>query len=226
MKRLVCILAMACMALSHAQETPPASGPRTWNFERDGTMESDSGSLSFKKGGRMDAEFVRLVDSKTVLLKPVGSMLIYSLSISNFCREDQRLLREAPELLRKGNQIVGLAPGLPSYENKALETLVLSNPSAFYEWDKMKSGFTATLTVETLEPRIKFIIRNCRYDPSQWKTNKELSRTSDAIFTRICPATNITLKAWCISNGSVRSSGSKVQSIEKVYDCEVWNPGE
>jgi thiamine pyrophosphokinase len=97
--------------------------------------------------------------------------------------------------------------------------LVLSNSDAFYEWEKVKSSVTGTLTVETFEPRIKLTIRNCHYEANQWKTNTEVSKTSSAVFTRICPTTNLVIKAWCVSTNILHLQNGKAVAIEKLYDC-------
>ena len=45
-----------------------AAEPRTWTFSQDGQMKTASGgSVSFKKNGRLDAEFVRLETNNVVL---------------------------------------------------------------------------------------------------------------------------------------------------------------
>jgi hypothetical protein len=217
MKWLIGIISIAFTVLSPSQDTAPVPLPRTWRFEQDGKMESDSGSLSFKKGGRMDAVFVRIVDTNTVLLRPVGFTTTYSVSVTNLCGEDRNLLLHAPELLRKGNQVVALSPAFP--KEAVPETLVLSNSDAFYEWEKVKSSVTGTLTVETFEPRIKLTIRNCHYEANQWKTNTEVSKTSSAVFTRICPTTNLVIKAWCVSTNILHLQNGKAVAIEKLYDC-------
>jgi hypothetical protein len=42
---------------------------RTWTFSQNGKMETRSGAWSFKKGGRIDAEFIRLETNNIVVLK-------------------------------------------------------------------------------------------------------------------------------------------------------------
>src|SRR5262249_50875575 len=111
------------------------------------------------------------------------------------------------------------SPAFPSDKEWVRETLVLSNSTAFYDWDQAKPGVNGTLTVETFDPKVRLIIRNCRYDAEQWQTNTELSKTSDAVFTRICPRTNIAINAWRVSAGTVRSANGKIETLEKVYDC-------
>jgi hypothetical protein len=145
--------------------------------------------------------------------------MIYSLSVSNLWGDDRGMLLHQPELLRKGNMFHGFSEAVPSYGEWLPDTLVLTNSAAFYDWNQSKAGTIGTLTVETFEPPLKLVIRNCRYDPSQWKTNKEVNRTSGSVFTRVFPATNVTLKAWCESTSTTYSPNGKIVTLEKGYDC-------
>src|SRR5262249_4340107 len=138
MNRAIGILALGLTMPLLSQEAPPLTVPRTWNFEQDGKMESDSGTLSFKKGGRMDGQFVRMVDTNRILLRPLGSTTIYWTSISNFCAKDRSLVFQAVALRRKSDESVGTSPAFPSDKEWVRETLVLSNSTAFYDWDQAK----------------------------------------------------------------------------------------
>jgi hypothetical protein len=183
-------------------------------------MECECNTMAFNEGGRLDAEFVRVLDTNTVLLKPVGSETMYWLSITNLCEDDQVLLREAPELLRRGNAVSGFHCAVPMAGEWLPERLILSNSTAFYTWDTRNSEGRGTLTVEAFRPRVKVVIRNCPYNPSRWATNRESSRTGDAVFTRVRPKTNISVTAWCVYSGTVHCPNGRVTSTEKTYACK------
>jgi hypothetical protein len=219
-KLLFCISALVFAAVSQSQEARNVTAPRTWTFVQDGKMESDSGFLTFKKGGRIDADFVRVVDTNTVLIRPVASTQNFWLAISNLCDADRDLLHKAPELLRKGNAVVAVGDAVPVAGEVHPESIVLSNSTASYEWERTKSEDTGTLTVQTLNPPTTLVIQHCPFDSNRWVTVTELSTKSNASLTRTYPKTNITIRAWCTFSGTTHSRDGAIIWVQKTYDCK------
>src|SRR3974390_3109361 len=58
----------ASSAFAQAPENRSAQ-PRPWTFAQDGRLETQAGVWSFKKGGRIDAQFVRLIGTNMVVVK-------------------------------------------------------------------------------------------------------------------------------------------------------------
>jgi hypothetical protein len=85
MRNVWCAVLFAYSANAQAPEPGPTPEPRTWTFSQDGRIETQAGVWSFKKGGRIDAKFVRLIGTNAVLVKLAvngndGRLTITSLS--------------------------------------------------------------------------------------------------------------------------------------------------
>jgi hypothetical protein len=62
----------------------------TWNFIRDGNLQSTEspGSLSFKKGGRFDGDFIRLSGTNDIVILGGLDGAEYLVGLTNLCTED------------------------------------------------------------------------------------------------------------------------------------------
>lgn len=79
------------------------AGQRTWYFSQNGRSESDA-LFSFRKGGRMDAEFIRLEGTNLVVLGMAGQT--YAIALTNFSEADQRFVNAVKGLPVDEHQVV------------------------------------------------------------------------------------------------------------------------
>jgi hypothetical protein len=61
--------------------------PRTWTFAQDGKSDPQLGALSFRKGGRIDAQFVKMSGTNAVVLNMAGQK--YLIALTNFSAGDR-----------------------------------------------------------------------------------------------------------------------------------------
>ena len=73
-----------------------AAGAHTWTFVQDGSIETQSGAWSFKKGGRIDAEFQRLKGTNTVVLRRSDGVLC-EVPLAVLSHNDQDFVLHPPE---------------------------------------------------------------------------------------------------------------------------------
>lgn len=81
-------LFFAYSAFAQIPEKRPAPEPRTWTFCQDGKIDTQSGVWSFKKGGRIDARFVRLIGTNVVEVKLALNGKQGRLTITDLSDED------------------------------------------------------------------------------------------------------------------------------------------
>src|SRR5579863_5655973 len=77
-----CMIALSAGAQS-PQPPPGKAGPHTWTFVENGKIKMRSGTISYGRGGRLDADFIRLDGTNVLLHFPyggAGSLPIASLS--------------------------------------------------------------------------------------------------------------------------------------------------
>ena len=68
---------------------------RTWTFSQNGRAESGA-ALSFRKGGRMDADYIRVEGTNMVVLCMAGQT--YAIALTNFSEADRRFVDEVKGL--------------------------------------------------------------------------------------------------------------------------------
>src|SRR5262245_44449792 len=72
----------------------------TWTFNQDGSIETQDGTWTFKKGGRMDAELQRMKGTNLVVLRRSDGILC-EVPLSVLSKNDQDYVLHPPEDTRQ-----------------------------------------------------------------------------------------------------------------------------
>jgi hypothetical protein len=75
---------------------PFAATAHTWTFNQDGSIETQNGIWTFKKGGRMDAEFVQIKGTNLVVLRRSDGA-VCDIPLAVLSEKDQDFVLHPPE---------------------------------------------------------------------------------------------------------------------------------